>query len=295
MFDFFSEARFKHSKSFHDRPFLLFMGPQRSGTTWIDRYLRAHGAICMPSAVKEIFFFNQHFEKGFDFYKSHFKPSAQHKILSEVSTTAFHEPEAPSRVKDILGDGVRLVCPLRHPVERSYSLYQHHLRHGRVTGSLQEACEQKPQILESSRYAKHVENWLQHFSRDQMSFLFQETLSENPEQFARSLCEASGIPFKDIPVKLKAKINAQTKSRNRFVALMAQRGADLLRSNRLYFVVNFAKAIGLKAVVFGKENTADLEVDMPQEDREWLDEQLAGEVEKLEQLIGPVPQWHNNK
>ena len=39
-------------------PFCLFMGPQRSGTSWLYRYLMDRGDVCLPSGVKEVFFFD---------------------------------------------------------------------------------------------------------------------------------------------------------------------------------------------------------------------------------------------
>jgi len=43
-------------------------GPQRTGSTWLDRVLRAHPALCLPENVKETKFFDQHFNKGLDWY-----------------------------------------------------------------------------------------------------------------------------------------------------------------------------------------------------------------------------------
>lgn len=102
-----------------DRPFALSMGPQRSATSWLDRYLRMRGDVCLPRGVKEVFFFDRYFHRGFGFYKRHYTPNSKHSLIMEISTTSFDHPEAPSRVYKIFGDQITLICPLRHPVERS--------------------------------------------------------------------------------------------------------------------------------------------------------------------------------
>ena len=100
-------------------PFALLIGPQRAGTTWVDRYLRSREDICLPDQVKEIFFFDRNYDRGLDFYKSHFKPDKNHRLIMEITATAFDHPQAPQRIYDTFGKNIRLICPLRHPVIRS--------------------------------------------------------------------------------------------------------------------------------------------------------------------------------
>ncbi len=89
---------------FFDKNFALSIGPQRAGARWIDRYLRGRGDVCLPTHVKEIFYFDRHFERGPEFYFGHFRYLPQHKIGVEVTTTAFDHPEAPARVHQMFRD-----------------------------------------------------------------------------------------------------------------------------------------------------------------------------------------------
>lgn len=294
MFDFSVQSQKKRQSLFLNRPFVFFIGPQRCGTTWIDQYLRQRGDVCLPAEVKETFFFDRYFDRGVSFYKSLFLPSSGQRVCAEVSTTVFDASEGPTRVRSVIGEEVRLICPLRHPVERSYSLYRHYLRYGLVTGSLQEACEQIPQIITSSYYADHLRNWLSCFPRENFHFLFQEDLNTDPLYYARSLCEAMELPYQEAPRRLQARVNGRVGARHRFMALAAQKVAEALRHYRLYSVINFAKALGVKTLVFGNQNTTDQDGVMSADERAWLDERLVGEVQKLEEIIGPIPQWHRS-
>lgn len=275
-------------------PFVLSMGPQRSGTTWIYEYLKSRGDICLPDGVKEVFYFDQYYDKGAAFYASHFHPDPdQHKLCVEIAATYFDNELAPERVKDCFGDNIRLICPLRDPLTRSFSLYQHYVRYGIVRGDLAQAIEQKPQIIESSRYAAHLKRWYDVFGADKITLLFQEDLEEKPQEFLHDLCDALGLDYQDIPAsELTRRVNPTTQSRNNFLASMAQNGADFLRRHRLYWPINLAKSIGLKRFIFGKENPQRQEKYMAPEDLHILLSHLGDEHEKLEALIGrPIKAW----
>lgn len=269
-----------------DRDFALSMGPQRSGTSWLDRYLRSRGDVCMPTDVKEVFFFDRHFERGKSFYKSHFKPETFHKLVMEISTTSFDHPEAPERVYNLFGNNLRMICPLRHPAIRSYSLYLHLLRYGIARGTLKQAAEQTPQILYSSRYAEHLENWYRYFDQEKIKIVYQENLEKCPNDYVSDVCEALGLPKIDPNPHIVQKYNVTATSRFHSFANISQRTADLLRSYRLYPVINFAKAIGLKQIIFGAEIFDPQRGSIGRDEYEWLCERLQPEILKLERLLG---------
>lgn len=282
------------NKGLFDIPFALLIGPQRAGTTWVDRYLRFHGDICLPDGVKEVFFFDRNFDRGLKFYKSHFNIEPHHIAAMEITATSFDHPEAPARIKNTLGDDVALVCPLRHPITRSYSLYLHYLRYGIVTGTLQDAVRQVPQIITSSYYAEHVKRWFDVFGREKIKFIYQEELENNQIEFVQDLCAGLNIPYIPPSEEVQGRYNITTFSKFSAVSLTAQKIADFLRYYRLYFIINFAKSIGLKRLVFGKERPDAKKDNIPESDLLWLQEKLGYEVKKFEALMGvPVPYWKN--
>lgn len=281
-----------HSKALSfDLPVTISIGPQRSATSWIDRYLRARGDICLPSGVKEIFYFDRHYDRGINFYKSHFIPKPNHRILSEITTTSFDFQDAPARVRNVWGTDIKLLCPLRRPIERSYSLYRHYLRYGLATGGLQDVCEDKPEILTSSHYARHLENWFNIFGQQSVQIMYLEDLKKNRTHFVHDLCARLDIPFISVEQNVANRYNGTALSRSGTIARFAQRGADWLRQHRIYGPINVAKAMGLKKIIFGYGDEADQYQKIPANDYEWLHDKLHGEIEKLEALIGPIPQW----
>ena len=274
-------------------PFALSIGPQRSGTSWLDRYLRERGDVCVPEDVKEIFYFDRHYDRGFSFYQSHFKEKDDQNLTIEITTTSFDQKGAAERVFETFGNDINLICPLRHPVVRSYSLYLHYLRYGIVFGSLQEACEQNPQIIESSRYSKHLEKWFNAFGKDKISVLFQEDLENDQIKYVQDACKALNLEYIEPSEEISGRFNATTYSNSGFIARLAQNTADFLREHRLYVIVNVGKAMGLKKVIFGGDNPDAQKTTIPEEDRVWLEEQLGDEITQLESMIGEIPQWKN--
>ncbi len=274
-------------------PFILSIGPQRAGTSWLDRYMRHRGDICLPSSVKEVFFFDRYYQRGISFYHKHFQPTPDHRYLMEVSTTAFDTVEAPKRVFDTFGHEVTLLCPLRHPVIRSYSLYQHYKRYGLVTGSLPEACAQNPQIIESSRYSRYLQEWYRYFPQNRIKILFQEDLELCSQAYVKNLCHFLKLDFIPVPDSISGRMNETTAAPIPFLAKSCQHLADFLRQHRLYAPINMAKRIGLKPFIFGRDKPQphDSRIHIDYNDFNWLCDQLNGEIEALEALIGPISQW----
>lgn len=178
-----------------DKPTALTIGPHQCGTGWIYDYLKSRGDVCLPAEVREIFYFDRHFQRGPDFYASHFRPLPPHRLIIEPTTTAFDNPDAPDRVFQLLGADVRLVCPLRHPVERARAVYLDYLKYGLVRGGIEQAVEEAPQIIFGSRYSDHLERWFRQFGRNNIHVVFYETLQHDPQLYARGLCRILDLPF----------------------------------------------------------------------------------------------------
>ena len=102
-------------------PTFLICGTQRGGTTALFRYLRQHPDIYMPE-IKEINFFDLHFDKGIGWYESFFEDWSGEKAVGEASPSYMWHPEVPSRIKTVLKN-VKLIFCLRNPIERAYSNY----------------------------------------------------------------------------------------------------------------------------------------------------------------------------
>lgn len=255
-------------------PDVLFIGPMKTATTWVYSYLATRDDIGLPRGVKETFFFDRRFHKGENWYVKHFLhiDPAKHRRIVEVAPTYFHSLEAPQRVFKVLGN-VTLVATLRNPVERAWSHYLHLRRHGYTRAELREAVKSFPEVLEASRYRPCLERWYAAFGDARVHILYMQKLLNDPDQYAKALCEALEIPFIPVPDTLHEKYNASVSPRFPRLAAIGTRAAHWLRSYRLNGVVNLAKALRLRGILLEKSGRKKPPA-LTEHDAEWLADEL---------------------
>jgi hypothetical protein len=129
-----------------------------------------------------------------------------------------------------------ILISLYHPAERAFSLYLHHLRKGRVTGSFREAIEQRPRILESGRYATHIPRWRSRFGRAQVHLLFRQDIKERPQEVLDQICMWLGVDRMRRPSQADRKVNAASMPRSMWLARIASRLTVMLHSAGLHEV-----------------------------------------------------------
>ena len=89
------------------------------------------------------------------------------------------------------------------------------------------------------------------------------------------------------------KVNVAADPRNYHVAKFGRVAGDLLRSFRLYPIVQAAKKVGLKRVVFGKPQTVRQIITA--EERAWFLEQIKLDVVALQNHVDrDLDAWLNN-
>jgi len=188
-------------------PNVLFVGPQKTGTTWIYEYLRSRGDIVLPDGVKETWFFSHFFDRGLGWYGTHFQPLKSFSCVVEVDPTLFSHREAMKRVSDVLGLDILIICTLRDPIKRSISHYRHARRYGWTNKPFQQAINEVPAILDDSRYTKHLQRWIAMFGRDRVHILFQEELARNADGFIDHLCHTMKIQNIAVQNQLRSRVN----------------------------------------------------------------------------------------
>jgi len=222
------------------------VGPQRTATTWLYARLLPH--VVFPKGVKETMFFDRHFKKGLSWYQSHFRHGRSDQPVAEVAPTYFHSAEARERIARTIPH-CKIICTLRDPVSRLYSLY-HFMRHyGFTRVSFERALKGFPFMMGSSRYAHHVSEW-QHLFPRTMVVLYQD-LREDPQGYLDVVCRFLELPPIPLPPELAGLREEVTPARFYHLARVGQRTADFLRGAGLYRIVNMAKKTGLRRLVFG--------------------------------------------
>jgi len=208
-------------------PDFVFVGPSKSGSTWIFELLRSHPQVFVPVA-KDIYFFDRHYSKGREWYESFFAPAKRGQVRGEISHDYLANREALQRLAAMY-PSVKVMCCLRNPYDRAISSYRYFVRNGLVSASLADAIKDHPEIVNEGLYATHMASVLELFPRDRILTLHFDELVAAPERTARRLFEFLGVdPSFRSPV-MTERINAAAAPRSRLVAKAAKLAALSLR------------------------------------------------------------------
>lgn len=235
-------------------PKLQFMavGPQRTGTSWLYEVLRSHPSLCFPKGVKETMFFEKYYSKGLDWYFSHFNHCLAHQICGEIGPTYFDMEQAPKYIYEI-NPAIKIIINLRHPLERTLSLYRHFLSIGLVSGSFSSAIEQMPRIITAGHYAQHVPRWLDLFGEKQVFFITLDAIDKKTISILEDLYSFLEIEA-CVPVETaQEKVNRASLPKYPWIAKLLTYLAIQFRSYRLHSVVEFGKKLGMRRVYSGGE------------------------------------------
>lgn len=211
-------------------PNFLFIGPDKSGSTWLYEVLRRHPECFIPR-VKDIYFFDRYYGRGLDWYARLFAgapPDA--KAVGELSHDYLFSPQAARRIERDL-PGVRLITFLRDPVDRCFSEYLFLLRSGLTAKSFDDALRQFPEVVEHSRYALHLRTYVEIFGFDRLGVFFFDDLVADPERLARRVFEFLGLPWID-GIDVASNPLPAARPRNALVARLARDGAQVARRVR---------------------------------------------------------------
>jgi hypothetical protein len=224
------------------------IGPQRTGSTWLDAVLREHPQVCLPHAVKETMFFDQRMDRGVAWYASHFRPD-DGKLTGEIAPTYFDAPGVPDAIHRF-APRARVIATLRHPAARAESLWRHHVKKGRAPRDFAAACARIPNIVTAGHYQAHLTAWLDVFPADAVLVLIQEDIAADPSAVAARVMAFLGVDVVPLAA-IHQRVNEASAPRFPRLARQLARGAEWLRGRRAHGLAEFGKRIGLKRAFRG--------------------------------------------
>ena len=264
-------------------PNLLFIGPNKAGSTWLYELLDWHPQAFVPSA-KEVYFFDFYFDRGVPWYERQYRNATPDQVLrADISHDYLFNVDAPVRVKGVL-DEPTMMLTLREPVERSFSEYLYMRKQGRVSGSFEDAIESNPDIVSHSRYALHLERWLDVFPKDRFLFTVFDDLRDDSSAFALDLFGRLGLDPLQPPADVLAPSLERTASRSTAVARLASQGSVLARRVGLAPIVARVKSNRAVSAVLYRDY--DDPPQLAQSTREALRTEFRPDVARMEDLAG---------
>jgi LPS sulfotransferase NodH len=262
-------------------PQFIHVGPQRTGTTWLYEVLKED--VVFPRGTKETMFFDLYYRKGIDWYKHLFADSDNKKgPLVEIAPTYFHSDEARDRIRKHIPD-CRILCTLRDPVERLYSLYKLMLEYGVTNLSFEQAVEQHSFMMLSSQYEYNISRWVEKFGRHNVTVFLFDDLQRDPVRYLQTICRHLGVETPQLSPERLRSTEKEAPARNYQVARLGLKLSKWFRGMGFYGAVNIARRIGIRDLFFGGGEELH---PMAIQTRIRLRKLFFPEVERLERLLG---------
>ena len=263
-------------------PNFLFIGPDKTGSSWMYEILAAHPQ-CFVPVIKDLYFFDRYYDRGLDWYLTFFEPAPDNAIaLGELSHDYLFSPAAAQRIEADLPD-VRLMTCLRNPVDRSFSHYLYLVRSGLTKQNFEQALDAFPELVNNSLYGRHLKTYLNLFPRERILALQFDDLKRDSRAFAETMFNFLGLPYlPDLPYN--EQVRPASRPRSHALARIAKQGANFARDLGLARLVGILKDSPPARVLYrpyGKEEKPRI---MP-ETRKRLADVFADDIDMLEGLL----------
>lgn len=271
------------------KPNFLFLGPDKAGSSWLYANFLAHPDIFVASA-KDLYFFDRYYHLGWPWYEAQFAGAVGQSAIGEISHDYLFSALAAERISREL-PGVKLLVSLREPVDRTFSHYLYLRRSGLTTLDFDTAVRQIPELLNKSRYAKHLRMYLTLFDPHQLHVAWFDQLRCDPLAYLNGILDFLGVsPVASLPVEKP--LRAAAAARNVLASRVAKTGANLARSMGFARTVGVLKNHSLIVQMLYREYHADDKPVMTAEARKRVADALDSDVRALERLLGiSLPNW----
>jgi hypothetical protein len=196
-------------------PNFIVIGAAKAGTTALYWYFGDHPDVFM-SPVKETNFFaygrdvrgqllygdpehHQFPVRSLPEYEKLFAEAGGADAVGEASPIYLECPQAAARIRQLLPT-VKIICGLRHPVDRAYSDYLMYLRsRGRTLDPVHDLSAAAPWTrpdshwMRISRYYEQLLRYYNAFSREQIHIFLFDDLKRNPLRVMQELYRLVGV------------------------------------------------------------------------------------------------------
>jgi hypothetical protein len=240
--------RFLARSSTSRLPTFVYIGPDKTGSTWMYEVLRRHPQVFVPR-VKDIYFFDRYYSRGLDWYAGFFRHAApEHIAVGELSHDYLFSAEAARRISCDLPH-VRVFTSLRNPVERTFSHYLYLKRSGLTTASFDDAVQRIPALVDNSLYHAHLRPWFELFPDAHLRVFLFDDLVADAQAFAQSMLQYLGVDPR-VPLSLPGQTLSAGEPRSVVLAALMKYGANLARDLRLTSMVGFIKTSFVQRLLY---------------------------------------------
>ena len=186
------------------KPDFIIAGASKSGTSWVVHCLKEHPEVFVP--LKEIDYFSENFEKGRDWYESHFKFADEDQVVLEKSPSYMTCDDSPVRVKEY-DKKLSVIFIIRNPIKRAYSDYKMLLRKGRVSEDIENEIMGSKNILSNGMYYERIKKFADLIGKSKLEIFLFDDIKKDNEKFIAKFFECIGVDESYVPSLIGERVN----------------------------------------------------------------------------------------
>jgi hypothetical protein len=260
----------------------IYIGPDKSGSTWLFNVFKQHRDIFVPDA-KDIYFFDRYYDKGMKWYLGFFKKAKGNEVVGEISHDYMFDTMAMERIQSHFPD-IKIFTILRNPFEKIWSQYLFLIRSGITNKPFKIAIKEEKELIDKCLYAKHLSSYIKNFDQENFKVFYFDDLKNEPKELAKEIFEFLDVVF-DENIDYYEKTLPASKPNSFFIAKMAKKSAIFLREIGLVNLLGKIKSNKLINKILYKPYTKENKPKMTQEEFDMVYEVFKDDLEKLEKIL----------
>jgi hypothetical protein len=269
----------------------LGIGFTKAGSTWIYKLLEEHPDICISKIKETNFFINEELvnnPRNLSRYANFFWHYEDGQTVGEFSPSYITKEKALRQVKSLYPD-TKFIISLRDPMERVISSFLYSKRFDKKIAQKDLEKELLSRFQgQREMYFPHMYKWFQEFPRENFLVIIFEEMVSDPQQKTREIFDFLGVDKEFIPKAIHKKTNPA----HTFHLPRLQKILDYFHKKSKKYTL-FSKIVKktsfvnkIKSKINGLNRKPYQKPKISPEGKQKIRECFAGEIEKLEELIG---------
>lgn len=178
-------------------PDFLIIGAMKCGTSTLQAQLAAQPGIFMTTPKEPNFFSDDAiFSRGLAWYEGLFAAALPGDLKGEASTHYAKlptHPDALARLAAVL-PAPKLIYLIRNPLERAVSHYIHEWSMGKMSGNIETAFIDHPELVAYGCYGCQIEHYVRTFGAKAILLTSLETMTAEPQHVLNRIGAFLGHP-----------------------------------------------------------------------------------------------------
>jgi hypothetical protein len=235
----------------------LFVGPQRTASSWLREVLIKHPEIQLPEYVKETHTFSSFKGENFKLKTPFIKENG--KVGGEFGPLYFHDHLSINKIKSY-NPNCKIIIGVREPVEKTLSLFQHFFSTGHAKKDFIKASFDNPELIFSGHYRFWIPEWEKAFRKENVFLFNYHEIKNNAQKEIENLLNFLEVDPYQIELNSDEKVGTAEVAYFPFLYKLLNDSALKLRGYGIHWLPNLGSKLGVKKVM-AKKNKLEVEND----------------------------------